>query len=469
MTKAHSPVRVGLILCGLLCFCNPHLAVVDILPDFIGCLFIYVGLYRAARLHPILSDAQRSFLRFALFDAVKTVGILMIFGSGNKLEQPSLLLIAAFLSAVLGLCFAIPAIKNLCEGLSLLGRTYDCAYLYAATKKERSRPEQLQRALILFFCVRETLALLPELSALTLSSYSDSYLNFLYDYIGLLRFFAFIPAFILAIVTVCRLIAFARGFARETEFGAKTKTAYADFIKTHPGVKITSRHTVSFVCLAVGAFFLADFYIDFKNVIPDVVGGVLLLFGVLLLSAPIKKKIPALVGASLFSAVAVYSTRLSYRFSLDYSANEISRSEEAADAYLKMWLFSLLEMLLFLLLLAFLLLLLRFTVRSFAGYRAGDTEGDFESRSQGRLIEEFDRRFLRVFVAGFVSALLSFVYDYMQEIPVYMPAGFPRLNLLRFLEIFWFYDFIGALVFAFMLSATLLELFNEIKQRYLYD
>ena len=78
-------------------------------------------------------------------------------------------------------------------------------------------------------------------------------------------------------------------------------------------------------------------------------------------------------------------------------------------------------------------------------------------------------RFLRVFVLGFVSSLLSFVFDYMQQVPVYMPKAFPRVNLLRFLEIFWFYDFIFALVLAVVVSSVLSELYDKIKQRYLFD
>ena len=63
--------------------------------------------------------------------------------------------------------------------------------------------------------------------------------------------------------------------------------------------------------------------------------------------------------AAIYGVVATLSTKLSYSFVVNYGVSAIDRSEEGANAYLSMWLLSLLEFILFLALLVLLLLLLR--------------------------------------------------------------------------------------------------------------
>ena len=51
-----------LIMIGFAFFFLPNLSIIDIFPDFIGCIFIMRGLYKLADLTPGLADAKKKFL-----------------------------------------------------------------------------------------------------------------------------------------------------------------------------------------------------------------------------------------------------------------------------------------------------------------------------------------------------------------------------------------------------------------------
>ena len=107
MNTKRYPIRFGLIFVGLLFFFNPYFAVIDVLPDFIGCLLIISGLSRAMLINRVLREARTAFFRLMLVDLVKT-GLLMITMSAGATEQPTALLLLAFSASVIELFFLIP-------------------------------------------------------------------------------------------------------------------------------------------------------------------------------------------------------------------------------------------------------------------------------------------------------------------------------------------------------------------------
>ena len=82
MENKRKPIRFGTVLVGLLFFCNPYFAAVDVLPDFIGCLLIWLGLSRIAPLHSYARDAQSAFLKLAGVDAIKSLLLIAVFSMG---------------------------------------------------------------------------------------------------------------------------------------------------------------------------------------------------------------------------------------------------------------------------------------------------------------------------------------------------------------------------------------------------
>lgn len=461
MTKTNKKIRFGLLFAGLIFFCNPYFAVIDVMPDFIGCLLIVVGLSRATLVNRLLAEARTAFLRLMLVDIVKNV-LLMITMSAGSAEQPTALLLIAFSATVVELFFLIPAFKLLFEGLTSIATLEDCPALYGTYHGRFSRIELLQRQTVVFIVVREIVCLLPEFTALTLSTYTDSNLINIYEYIGLIRAFSVCIVLVCGIVWLVQLTRTFLSLWREKAFFARIDEKYNAYLLAHPGIAIEQRYAACFLALFAGALFLVDFYLDLKNIIPDGIGAILILLAVFACDLPWRflRTITAAL-AAIYGVVATLSTKQSYRFVSNFGVSAIDRSEQGANAYLSMWLLSLLEFILFVALLALLLLLLRRVVNKHAGYIPSHEPTEFDLRARKEFIEEFDISFLRLFVVGFAAGLCSFLYDYIQDIP--------NGNIFRLLEYFWMLDFTLSLVFAVLLGNLLLRIHKEIQNRFQYD
>lgn len=462
MSKKMRPMGVGLIFAGFCFFFNPYFAALDILPDFIGALLIWLGLLTYARISEPMAEARRAFLKLALADAVKNLMLLVIFGMGSSNEQPTMLLIAAFCSASLGLFFFLPAVRALFDGMEYLALSYGCAPLYAVNRSGHSATERLKRFICAFLVLREIISLLPEFAALLNSAYVDSGMVWLYDYIGVMRLLAAFPVLILGLIYLGRVIVYFVRVLRQREFRLRLAEAYAAHMESHPGIAIRARHLVAFVLLGLGAVLTLDFYLDFQNIIPDALAALLFAAGVLLLKAPWRYRMPAAVMAAAFGGIASASSRLSYQFYMEFTPAAINKTQGAAAAYFRLWISSLGEMLVFLAFLVALLLLLRYTFRHYAGYVPEYTDGNFESRSLARLREEFDGMLIKCFLLGFTSALFSFLYDYVKVWP-------EDRRIYRMLEFLWMPDFLFAIIFAAYFCYLLSTVSLQIEARHYYE
>lgn len=469
MSNKLKPRGFGLVFAGLALFFNPYFAAVDILPDFIGCILICLGLSRVAMIHDGMRDAASAFWKLAIVDVLKNLALLIIFGMGSTAEQPSALLMAAFAAAVAELMFLIPAIRKLFDGFLSLSITYDCQELYGSEPGGFSRTERMQRLTVVFLILREVVCLLPEFAALTTSSYSDSAVNRLYDHIGVMRGIACIVVFFVGVYWLIRLLGYNGLLRREEGIVLGVTERCQQHYDTHPGIAVQRRHGACFILLFAGALLLTDFYLDFQNVLPDALGALLLLLGALLPRVERKYRFGAAASILVYGILAAISSNASYDFVSRFNAGQIARNPEAGAAYLKMWILALLEFLAFLVMLLLLLLLLRAVIRQWAGYRphhassrqAGEEENGFESRSLLNLWAELDNALIRCFVFGFISGLFSFLYDYIKEMP--------GKGIYHLLEFTWIFDFCAALVFAFLFGALLHRIYREIKQRFMYD
>lgn len=459
--KNQKPLQFILVLIGLCFFFNPYFAAIDILPDFIGALLVALGLLRVSRISEPMREAGRAFFRLALIDIVKNILLLFVFGGSAMGEQELLVLIVAFLGATLGTLFTVLAMRTLLDGFDWLATANNCEALYCATRGKRSRTERFAHFTAVFIVVKEVLLLLPEFAALLNSTYVDSHLIRIYDYIGVMRLLVILPATVLGIWWLVALIRYFVCLHREREFLRALGSCHADYVKTHPGVFIKARYTVAFLFISAGLILLTDFYLDFQNIIPDPIGGILLLIGICLFGPRLRLSIPTLIAGLAYTVIAAVSSRLSYLFSSEHVAVDIGRSEAVAAEYLKMWLFSLAEFLIFLIFLALLLLSVRAVLLKWGGYMPTNTDEAFEKRHAKRMHEAFDGQLIKCYVFGFISGLLSFLYDYLKT--------WPNLKIFRLMEGFWILDFSFALLFAIYAAYTFSLVVQQIGERFQFE
>lgn len=453
------------VLIGLCFFFNPYLAVVDFLPDFIGCLLIALGLFPVSHVHAPMREARRSFFRLAIIDLVKNLMLLFVFGNSSLGEQEVLVLIVAFLSATLGTTFTVIAMRTLFDGFDWIAWSYDCTSLYAPVLGRKSRPELFRHFTVFFIIFKESVLLLPEFASLLNSTYVDSNMIRIYNYIGVMRVLAIIPTLILGIIWLCCLISYFVRLHKQKELFEKLTLQYRSYVSKHPSIRVLTRYTTSFLLIGAGILLLADFYLDFRNILPDPLGGALIVLGILLFGLPKKKLLPALLSGLAYTAISAFSSSKSYAFVSNYSGGDIARSEEAAGAYEAMWLSSLGELACFLVFLFFLLLALRAVLLKWGGYIPEHTVDDFEKRHAQKIHDEFDWQFIKCYIFGFISALVSFSFDYFKTW-----KNTEKLRYFsRFMEGLWIPDLLLALLFAIYMIYTLFAVMEKIKERFRFE
>ncbi len=463
--KSARPMSFALVALGLCFFFNPYFAVVDFFPDFIGCFLIWLGLSRVSRINASMQEARGSFLRLVALCMGKDLVVMMTFGSSAGSERPVALLLIAFVSALLTVWLGFYALRALYDGFYGLAALGDCTALYGNCKKrgiERSRTEIMLRRSMFFLVLREVMGVLPEVSALSTTIFylQPGHIN-MYDYIGIMRTLAFLVVLVGGIFYLVSVLRYFRLLHKEHDFRLQLSQKELALAAAHPGNAVERRYRFSFLLMAIGAFLLTDFYIDFFNVIPDLLGAAFLLAGVLLTDLSREQKLFCGVGAGVYGAVATLSSYFAYRFSTKHSIGEIGKTAEGTRAYGLMWGSALFEMLVFLAALVLLLLALRRVIEKWTGYVAEQVDSDFEKRRRAAFLEEFDGALIRTFVFGLIAALCSFVYDYMKIIP----GG----KWFRILEFFWAFDFCMSLLFATLFATLLGNILQGIKQRFEYS
>ncbi len=462
-TETRKRIGFGAILAGLFLFFNPYFAVFDVLPDWIGSLILFLALAKFAHIDRRMAQARDAFLKLLVFYLCRDAGVLIVFGMCTEAERPTALLALGFVGAALGLYFAFSAFSELFEGFYSLAVKYEASSLYGTCKtgnsgKEFCRTELALRATRIFLVIREVFGVLPEFSSLTLSDYTDSGLIRIYDHIGVMRAMAFIVVLFAGVIwyiSICRFFANAK---EQQDFLTELGRAEERYRQTHPGNAITRRYTKVFILLSIGAFLLADFYLDFQNILPDPLAAVFLLAGVLITDLSHREKLACTAACALYGVVSVFSARYTLAFVQNYIGAQISKNAEAADAYFTMWIWSLVEMLVFLLLLAALLLALRKIISKWAGYVAEYADTAFEQRRRRAFLADFDAKLIRTFGIGFLSALASFLYDYVKEIP--------NKGIFHVMEFFWAVDLLLAVFFAVSFAALLGSIRSQIKNRF---
>ena len=466
MTKDKNarPMSFALVALGLCLFFNPYFAVVDLFPDFIGCFLVWLGLSRVAHINAAMQEARGAFLKLLALCVGRDIIVMMTFGSSAVGERPVALLLISFVNALLTVWLGYGAFHALYDGFYGLAAREGCEALYGNCKRfgaERSRTELMLRRTVIFLVLREVMGALPEFSALSTTIFylQPGHIN-MYDYIGIMRTLSFLIVLSGGIFYLVCILRYFRVLRKARDFRLQLSQRELAYAAAHPGNAVERRYRFAFLLMAVGAFLLTDFYIDFLNVIPDALGAAFLLAGILMTDLGRKQKLICGIGAGVFGIVATLSSHFAYIFASEHSIGEIGKTAEGTRAYQLMWGSALVEMLVFLGVLVLFLLALRRVIERWTGYVAERSESAFEARRRTAYLEEFDGSLIRIFVFGLIAAVSSFIYDYMKIIP----GG----KWFRILEFFWAFDFCVSLLFATLFSALLGSILTGIKQRFEY-
>lgn len=288
-----------LIFVGFIFTLNPMLALVDILPDFIGFALIFLGVNKLGMISPEITDSVNYF-KWAAIISLARFGTWL--GSGSFDETMILCMTMVFAVLEFGVMFF--ALPLLSDGLSYLNIRYS-----------GSLPEDntLRTVGTVFFGARGFLSVLPELGALSLGGNPDGEVT---GEVATVDWAEFSSA--LTIANILLTLVFAAfflmillkrvgGMIKDEGFVSALRQAYEDKKRDDPGIFIRRRLLYAFSALSVGAFFLIDITGDGVNFIPDIVFGALSLLSVWLISPYTESVKRAYITGGAYTAVSIGS------------------------------------------------------------------------------------------------------------------------------------------------------------------
>lgn len=232
---------------------NPLVSNIDILPDLVGYLLVLKAFYKASYVYECASELCQSAKKMCIISGVKIFTIFMV----SSLDI-TMSLLFSFCFGAIELIFGIPFFVKLFETIIYV--------VPAENGYAHTREPKIKRFTIIAFIVRLVLAVLPDLTALSLDgafSYDvdTSYLRFR----PLFILFSVIVALVIGIVWLVKIIKYFKK-AVNSEVAEKCN---ADFLNRTGNNKalLSAKNSIrAMVATAIGALFIFDFTWEYTSV-----------------------------------------------------------------------------------------------------------------------------------------------------------------------------------------------------------
>lgn len=294
------------LLAGFLFLLSPDFVIIDILPDFIGYLFIVSGLSRLADIDERAEDARVLSKRLLFLSIVKA--ILSLFT--GQLQKTNLLLVT-FSLAILDVILIIPFIKQLFHSLD-----------YTATRQgvmiSSKKTFEMKHLMTFTFVLKDLLCFAPGLVSLVDPSETGNYSSNLWriDFKSLFNVLTLLSFFIMSVLGLFMAIKtciYFYALARNGELVGKLYTNFDKTVLQVPERLISKNIKTLSVIITPSFLFFADFYIDFNEVLVTAVG----FFLIFIYSLSLKQRtgistLPLSIAAALSTVVGLGAS--AYRF-----------------------------------------------------------------------------------------------------------------------------------------------------------
>ena len=422
--KLNRYLGLGYITAGACFLFEPYLSVIDILPDSLGYLLIFLGLYRMADLDDRLGEALKGARNLALLGLARWIAMLLAFGFVSPAEQPVFMLLALFTLAVLDFLVLIPMWKNFRIGLLYLGSRYDATVPFDRSRGRVRRDgkkkvgiynmvERYTTATTLFFVLHEILAVLPELTVLSHEKggaelgQGTRY----YDFVGLFRFAGIVVSLILGIVWLVMTVRFVRRLKGDRPFFDRMTEKYRAEIL--PKTDMWARRAVraSLLCLILAAVLSLDFYLDGTNILPDTIASILMLLSILFLRNYAGKNLAAQVATVAYGILSAVGWFMQWSYFGMDDIPDIFRLDEAHSRWSTTMLIQALTAALYVIAMALILKSLYGMVKRYTGlhaFREGTTYAAERSEAIHTLIRK--KLLIVMIIVGLVA--LSTLYHW---------------------------------------------------------
>lgn len=305
---------------------NPLISNIDILPDFIAYLLIMKALWKDTYTNANAEDAFVAARNMLIVSVAKTLSIVLV-----SAQDISMSLLLSFSFLVVELIFGIPFVLKLFKFLSDLATN-------AGNGKVADKTVAMRLFTIVIVVVRLVLAVLPDLTALTLSNGIDTDApTDLTPFRPMLILVTFTISFIACLVwLVIILVHFKKLLNREVV--AYSQSCYQDKVSNNKTLIEGRNSAIIFTMLAVFGVLAFDLRYGPYTVTPDflltlgIIGGFVYLF----IKGYYKPKLPfILLSISAVGQIAIYvleALKISAFYSR-FKLIDVSKSVEASRIY----------------------------------------------------------------------------------------------------------------------------------------
>ncbi len=395
------------MLVGLIFLFNPSWNLMDILPDFIGCLLILSALALPSELAPYFADAKERFQKLVWLELSKIPAfLLMMTIYAGDVSQRSIIAVFAITYAILELLFLIPAFRFLLGGFFYLGERFGCSS--AIRSDDACRPEELPRILSIFFFLRALGACLPEFALVpTPDALGEN--RFAYMMLRAYPFFVLVAFAIVlgfGIYSCVRLFRYLCRLRRDPElpalFRSLAEEKHASLMQRHE----MNNLRLAVLLLMVGSALSIDLTLDNFNLLPDIMAAAVFFVAIKMLAQYLPRT-PLLLGVTVgYGLLSLVSTVLSAVFYNSYTQDDLyDKVPEALAAYRRYLLCSYAELALAL---ALALVLVYVLIRMIP--IASDSFGECDSRQTLALRRSMRRESL-LFTLLFALASLARTFE----------------------------------------------------------
>ncbi|MEE1356636.1 MAG: hypothetical protein UHG68_03630, partial [Clostridia bacterium] len=282
--RSNTKKNIGRIALGMIFLLNPNINVVDLLPDFIGCVLIMSGLSSLRDISDSLEDARRNFLRlFWISLSHLPAFVLMMIISSTYVSEKTSILVFAFVYSVVEFVLINNALTSLIDGFVYIGERYNGECCFYETKKNGKKLDvsHLRFFSTVFLLVTKGLTVAPNLvylydTSLGYGTVTNPYVTNPVEFIGPITAICFVPALIFGIMWARRMCRYLSGIKKDDAF-----VCVVDEILSNQSIRNTAVYKYRRISTAVFVLFAAivlcmDFYVDEFNVIPDAVSAIVL-------------------------------------------------------------------------------------------------------------------------------------------------------------------------------------------------
>lgn len=146
------------LIIGCFFLLNPYFSIIDILPDFIGCIFLLKGLSKVSKISASFEDAYKQFGYLLAVSAVRMICIPLITNT-----QEIWPLIVVLCAGLIEAFFSIRGFQSLFDGLSATAHAPESALF--------TRWQETRQITYIFLIAKQVICVLPELCLLSSGEY----------------------------------------------------------------------------------------------------------------------------------------------------------------------------------------------------------------------------------------------------------------------------------------------------------